>query len=109
MEQPMAIPYSHSVAPAIRPAAVFAALAFLALSTLSGQAKDGPVAVDAELIFAVDISYSMNSDEQRLQRAGYIAALKSPEFLHALQSGPLGKVAIAYIQWASSSDQDIVL
>ena len=79
------------------------------MSTLSGQAKDGPVAVDAELIFAVDISYSMNSEEQRLQRAGYVAALKSKDFLNALQSGPLGKVAVAYVQWASSSDQDVLL
>ena len=26
-----------------------------------------------------------------------------------MQSGPLGKVAVAYMQWASSNDQDVVL
>jgi len=97
----MAYPNSH-------PAAALAASLLLALSA-AAQAKDGPVAVDAELVFAVDISYSMNSEEQRLQRAGYVAALTSPEFLHALQSGPLGKIAIAYIQWASYNDQNVVL
>lgn len=105
----MACPNSHPILQAIRPAAALAAFLLLVLCAVPGQAKDGPVAVDAELVFAVDISYSMNSEEQRLQRAGYVAALKSPEFLQALQSGPLGKVAIAYIQWASSTDQDVVL
>lgn len=105
----MANPLSRSIAPAVRPLAFAAALLGMAFSAPPGQAKGGPVAVDAELVFAVDISYSMNSDEQRLQRAGYVAALKSSEFLHALQSGPLGKVAVAYIQWASATDQDVLL
>ena len=108
-EQPMAYPNSHPVGQAIRPAAALAASLLLAFSAAPGRAEDGPVAVDAELVFAVDISYSMNSEEQHLQRAGYVAALKSPEFLHALQSGPLGKIAVAYIQWASSTDQNVVL
>jgi hypothetical protein len=95
--------------PNSRPAAALAAALLLACSAAPGLAKDGPVAVDAELVFAVDISYSMNSEEQHLQRAGYVAALESPEFLHALQSGPLGKVAVAYIQWSSYTDQNVVL
>ncbi|HWG03500.1 MAG TPA: DUF1194 domain-containing protein [Beijerinckiaceae bacterium] len=90
-------------------AAAAASLTILAFFAVPAQAKNGPTAVDAELVFAVDISYSMNSDEQRLQRAGYVTALKSREFLNALQSGPLGKVAVAYIQWASSGDQDVLL
>jgi hypothetical protein len=109
MEQPMAHSNSCPVAQATRPAAALAAALVLAFFAIPVQAKDGPVAVDAELVFAVDISYSMNSEEQRLQRAGYVAALKSAEFLHALQSGPLGKVAIAYMQWSSYVDQNIVL
>ncbi len=34
--------------------------------------------VDVELVLAVDISYSMDIEEQRLQREGYIKALTSP-------------------------------
>ena len=86
-----------------------ASLTILTFFVVPAETKNGATAVDAELVFAVDISYSMNSDEQRLQRAGYVQALKSKEFLDALQSGPLGKVAVAYIQWASSSDQDVLL
>lgn len=65
--------------------------------------------VDAELVLAVDISYSMNRVEQELQREGYVQALTSPEFLSALKANQKGRVAITYIQWASYSDQDRLL
>jgi hypothetical protein len=35
------------------------------------------VPVDVELVIAVDVSYSMDPDEQALQREGYILALTS--------------------------------
>ena len=82
-----------------------------ALAGLPGmaQARGGPNAVDAEIVFAVDISYSMDRVEQEMQRDGYVKALTSPEFLNALKSNALGRIAITYMQWASYSDQDIVL
>ena len=43
--------------------------------------------VDVELVIAVDVSYSMDPDEQVLQREGYITGLTSQEFLDALASG----------------------
>ena len=55
------------------------------------------------------ISRSMNRPEQELQRAGYVTALKSPEFLDALQASPLGKVAIAYVEWSAADDQEVLL
>lgn len=73
------------------------------------SAKDGPVAVDVELVLSVDISYSMDPEEQRIQRDGYVQALTSPQFLNALKSGAHGRIAIAYVQWASSLDQDVLL
>jgi hypothetical protein len=71
--------------------------------------KGGPVPVDVELVLAVDVSYSMDPEEQRLQREGYIRAITSPEFLRAIASGAYGKIAIAYMQWASVTDQDVLL
>ncbi len=79
------------------------------LAPIAASARDQGVAVDAELVFGVDISYSMNRQEQELQREGYVKALTSPEFLNALRSNALGKIAIAYMQWAQYNDQDIVL
>jgi hypothetical protein len=65
--------------------------------------------VDVELVIAVDVSYSMDPDEQALQREGYIIGLTSPEFLKALHQGMHGKIAIAYFEWAGSGDQRIVV
>ena len=75
----------------------------------AARARGGDTAVDAEIVFAVDISYSMDRVEQELQRDGYVQALTSPDFLNALKSNALGRVAITYIQWASYSDQVVVL
>ena len=72
-------------------------------------ARDGATEVDVELVLAVDISYSMDRFEQQLQRDGYVKALTSPEFLNALKSSATGKIAVAYMQWASYPDQDLLL
>src|SRR4051794_10047386 len=60
--------------------------------------------VDVELVLAVDVSYSMDPDEQALQREGYVAALTSAEFLGALRHGMHGRVAVTYFDWAGASD-----
>jgi len=65
--------------------------------------------VDVELVIAVDVSYSMDPDEQALQREGYITGLTSPEFLNALRQGMHGKIAITYFEWAGAADQQIVV
>src|ERR1043166_10075774 len=65
--------------------------------------------VDVELVLAVDVSYSMDPDEQALQREGYVAALTSPEFLTALKTGIHARIAVTYFDWANSNDQKILL
>ena len=65
--------------------------------------------VDLELILAVDVSYSMDPDEQALQREGYILGLTSPEFLSALKQGAHGRIAITYFEWAGIADQKVVV
>ncbi len=97
--------------PARRPLLVALACIFAAtFGVLSrASAKDGATEVDVELVLAVDISYSMDPEEQRMQREGYIQALVSPQFLNALKSGPYGRIGVAYLQWASQLDQDVLL
>jgi hypothetical protein len=65
--------------------------------------------VDVELVIAVDISYSMDSDEQALQRNGYIDAILSQDFLNAVRKGPTGRIAVAYVEWAGSNDQRLIV
>ena len=67
------------------------------------------VPVDVELVLAVDVSYSMDPEEQALQREGYIAGITSREFMQALRSGHHGKVAVTYFEWAGPYDQKIVV
>jgi hypothetical protein len=71
--------------------------------------KDAASSVDLELILAVDVSYSMDMDELAIQREGYAQAIISKEFLQALKTGPTGKVAITYFEWAASTDQKIII
>ena len=72
-------------------------------------ARDGDIDVDVELILAVDVSYSMDPEEQKLQREGYIEALNSPEILAAIRKGVNGKIAVAYVEWAGASAREIVV
>jgi hypothetical protein len=67
------------------------------------------VPVDTELVLAVDVSYSMDPDEQKVQREGYMEALTSREFMNAIRSGMNGRVAVTYFEWAGAYDQKIVL
>jgi len=69
----------------------------------------GAVPVDVELVLAVDISYSMDPDEQALQREGYVQALTSREFLTAVREGAHGKIAVTYVEWAGATNQAVVM
>ena len=73
------------------------------------DARKSAILVDVELVIAVDVSYSMDPDEQALQREGYVLALTSKEFLQALRQGVHGKIAITYFEWAGQFDQRIIM
>ena len=65
--------------------------------------------VDLELVVAVDVSLSMDLDEQQLQRDGYVAAFRDPEVHKAITSGPNGRIAVTYMEWAGPQTQQVVL
>ena len=73
------------------------------------QLAQKEASVDVELVLAVDVSYSMDMDELAIQREGYAQAIVSKEFLQALKSGPHGKIAVTYFEWAASTDQKIII
>jgi hypothetical protein len=73
------------------------------------QGKAAGTNVDVELVLAVDVSFSMDPDEQALQREGYREALTSPEFLNALREGMHGKVVVTYVEWAGERDQRVIV
>jgi len=65
--------------------------------------------VDLELVLAVDISGSVDEEEARLQRSGYVAALTDPDVLKAIRSGPFGRIAIAYFEWSGPETRRLIL
>ena len=84
-------------------------LAAVLLSTVPVPPAQAATAVDLELVLAVDVSRSMDSDEQVLQRAGYVAAFRDPEVLRAIVSGPVGRIAVTYVEWAGAGLQRVVV
>jgi len=90
-------------------AAAFALAAGAAPSRHFADQSLSAVRVDVELVIAVDVSYSMDPEEQALQREGYVMALTSREFLRALREGVNGKIAVIYFEWAGQSDQKIIM
>ncbi|MFA6266685.1 MAG: DUF1194 domain-containing protein [Pseudolabrys sp.] len=86
-----------------------AVAAFAAPHPRLAEFSASAISVDVELVLAVDVSYSMDPDEQALQRDGYVQALTSREFLSALREGANGKIAITYFEWAGSNDQKIIM
>ena len=85
------------------------ALIAVMLGLTSATAQTGPPehTVDLELVLAVDISYSMDADELRLQRDGYMTAITSPQVIDAIKQGTHGRIAVAYIEWAGVENQGI--
>lgn len=64
---------------------------------------------DLLLVLAVDVSRSVDEDEARLQRVGYVQALTHPRVLEAMQSGPQRRIAVCYIEWAGENYQRVVV
>jgi len=65
--------------------------------------------VDLALVIAVDISYSMDPEEQALQREGFAQAFRSPLVHDAIRRGMLGRIAVAYMEWAGAADQKVII
>jgi hypothetical protein len=65
--------------------------------------------VDLLLVMAVDVSRSIDPEEARLQRQGYLDAWRSPRVARAATSGEHGRIAIAYVEWAGAAFQKVVV
>jgi hypothetical protein len=100
----------------ILPAALTAGVLGIASWSLATPARlifadrsPNAVPVDTELVLAVDVSYSMDPEEQQVQREGYIEAITSRDFMNAIRSGMNGKIAVTYFEWAGPDDQQIIM
>jgi len=81
------------------------ALLVLPLPTAAQDKKD----VDLALAMAIDISGSIDPDEAKLQREGYVMAFRDPVIVKAILGGPNGRIAVAYYEWSDSWMQKLLI
>lgn len=84
-------------------------LVVFGLVVFGGSPARAETEVDLALVIAVDISYSMDPDEQALQREGFAGALRSPPVQDAIRGGLTGRIAVAYMEWAGQFDQRVIV
>jgi hypothetical protein len=72
------------------------------LLTIAPAWHRAPTDVDLALVLAVDVSTSMDPDEQNLQRQGYVEAFRSPMIQQAIRTGMLGRIAVTYVEWGGA-------
>jgi hypothetical protein len=65
--------------------------------------------VDLALAFAIDVSYSVDSFEHRLQMEGFGAAMQSPEVVEAIRKGKYQRIAVTVYQWSDEFNQRILV
>jgi hypothetical protein len=88
----------------IRPALLWIAAALW----VDGSARAAGQPVDLELALGIDVSGSVDDEEAMLQRRGYIAAFRDPDVIHAIETGTLGRIAVAYYEWAGYGHMRII-
>jgi hypothetical protein len=95
---------------AMEQAVRLAGMAMLGMALLALPAvAENDVEVDLELVLAVDISLSMDDEEQRLQRDGFIAAIRHPDVIAAIRDGLNGRIALTYLEWAGTASQEVLV
>ncbi len=60
--------------------------------------------VDVALVLVTDVSRSIDDSEYQLEKKGYAAAFTDPKVIAAIQGGPTGRIAVAYVEF-SNPDQ----
>ena len=65
--------------------------------------------VDVALVLAVDVSRSMDPDEQELQRQGFIDAFRSHQVHDAIRNGMLGRIIVTYFEWSGVDYQNVII
>lgn len=85
--------------------ASIAALLLTGLTAPPARAED----VDVALVLVTDVSRSIDDTEFRLEKDGYASAFTSQKVLNAIRGGSTGKIAVAYLEFASSFEVRTVL
>src|ERR1700733_14059459 len=88
-------------APMLRIALIPLTVLLLAFATAERARADD---VDVALVLVTDVSRSIDDSEFKLEKVGYASAFTSQKVLDAIRGGPTGKIAVAYLEFAGSSE-----
>lgn len=70
---------------------------------LAQPAAAQQLAVDLELVLAIDASGSVDPDEYHLQMQGIASAFREPRVHAAIRDGKTGRIAVAIVIWADAT------
>src|SRR6476469_1872759 len=65
--------------------------------------------VDLLLVFAADVSRSIDQPKFQLQREGYAAAIADKRVLEAITAGRNKRIAVAFVEWSGVSSQKVLI
>ena len=81
-------------------------LSVLASLPIAAAPAITPLEVDVKLVIATDVSRSINDDEALVQRQGTADVFLDPDVVKAIQSGSLGRIAVAMLDWTIVRDKE---
>lgn len=84
------------------------ALAVVLLLCFPALAKAAE-SVDVALVLVSDVSRSVDDSEFKMEKAGYETALLDPKVIAAIKGGPIGAIAIAYVEFAGAYEVRTVI
>ena len=76
---------------------------------LTGPAWAAPGEVDVELCLAADGSGSITAEEFAFQRQGFARAIADRRVIEAIQSGFLGRIALAHMEWGGAESMERIV
>ncbi|WP_159998987.1 DUF1194 domain-containing protein [Roseomonas sp. 18066] len=65
--------------------------------------------VDVELALAVDVSRSVDAEEQELQFRGYAAAFRDQRLVDGISRGAIGSIAVSFFTWSDWNVQELLV
>ncbi len=65
--------------------------------------------VDLLLVLASDTSRSIDEVKFKLQRDGYIAAIRNPRVIEVIRAGPRGRIAVCFLEWSGVGYHTVVV
>ncbi|MFI5030534.1 MAG: DUF1194 domain-containing protein [Reyranellales bacterium] len=84
-------------------------LVLLVLPAMAQEKTQDKRDIDLALALGIDISGSIDPEEAKLQRQGYVMAFRDPVIVRAILGGPNGRIAVAYYEWSDSWMQKLLI